>query len=319
MAGATDWTERDVPHQAGRVALVTGANSGIGFETARALAQHGALVLLGCRNPDRAALAQGRIQALRPSGAVEVLDLDLADLDKVAAAAAELRRRHDRLDLLVNNAGVMGVAEGTTAQGFETQLGINHFGHFALTGALLPALLATPGSRVVTVSSQGHRLGRIDLADPQHVRRYGPWRAYFRSKLANLLFTAELQRRLAAAHASTIAVAAHPGGSDTNIATEVEATDTGIVTRLMKLTRPLGERFAQSAAQGALPILRAATDPAVRGGDYYGPDGFLEQRGKPVPVRSARRARDANLAARLWRASVEATGADFSALDAARS
>jgi NAD(P)-dependent dehydrogenase (short-subunit alcohol dehydrogenase family) len=305
------WTENDIPDQSVRVALVTGANSGIGFETARALAGHGAHVVLGCRDPDRGADARARLQALVPSGSVDLLAIDLADLASVSAASTELSQRHDRLDLLVNNAGVMATPEGVTAQGFETQIGINHLGHVALTAHLLPALLAAPESRVVTVSSQGHRTGRIDFDDLNSRRRYSPWRAYSQSKLANLLFTFELQRRLHASGASTIAVAAHPGSASTNLGHENPG---GVVNTAFAWLRPLAFRLLQGAAMGALPTLRAATDPTVRGGDYYGPDGFMQQRGHPVKVGTSARARDTTVAARLWEVSVSATGADYSVL-----
>ncbi|MBX7159757.1 MAG: SDR family NAD(P)-dependent oxidoreductase [Acidimicrobiia bacterium] len=313
MGERENWTEADIPDQSGRVAFVTGANSGLGFEAARALAQHGADVIMGCRDAARAADAKSRIDALGPSGSVEVVGLDLADLDSVAGAAKQFLEAHEHLDLLVNNAGLMASPQGTTAQGFETQIGVNHLGHFALTARLLPALLATPGSRVVTVSSQGHRPGRIQFDDLHSRRKYSPWRAYFQSKLANLLFTLELQRRLAAAGAPTISVAAHPGAAGTHLGHENPG---GVLNTIATWLRPVLVRLAQSPEMGALPILRAATDPAVRGGDYYGPRGLVEQSGYPVKVRPSKRARDEALAARLWDVSIAETGADYSAINA---
>ena len=306
------WTEADVADQSGRVALITGANSGIGYEAARVLAEHGAHVVLGCRNPTRAADAVARIRAGTPTASVEILEVDLADLESVAAAAARVSSDHTRLDILVNNAGLMAIPHATTAQGYEMQLGVNHLAAFALTGRLLGRLLATPGSRVVAVSSQGHRPGRIRFDDLQFDRGYHPWRAYFQSKLANLLFTFELQRRFAVADVDTIAVAAHPGGSRTNLGHENPG---GVVNTIGHVSRPVIERFfLQSAAMGALPTLRAATDPGVIGGDYFGPDGLGEQRGHPKRVGTSSRARDMDVARRLWDVSVELTGVPYSEL-----
>ena len=307
------WSEADIPDQSGRVALVTGANSGIGFEAARALAEHGATVVLACRSRAKADEAVAAIATSAPAADVSVLELDLADLDQVTVAAATFLSTHDRLDLLVNNAGLMAIPRQTTVQGYEMQLGVNHLAHFALTGRLLDRLLATPASRVVSISSQGHRPGRIAFDDLQSERSYGPWKAYFQSKLANLLFIAELQRRLLTAGSSTLALAAHPGGSRTNLGHENPG---GIVNTLGHAGRPLIERFClQSAAMGALPTLRAATDPAVVGGEYFGPDGLGEQRGHPKVVGRSRRAQDAATARRLWEVSEDLTGVRYAALD----
>jgi NAD(P)-dependent dehydrogenase (short-subunit alcohol dehydrogenase family) len=308
------WTEADIPDQSGRTAFVTGANAGLGYETARALAERGAHVVMACRNAQKADDAAARITALAPSGSVEVLLTDMADLDSVAGSAAQFLAEHERLDLLINNAGIMATPHATTPQGFEAQFGVNHLGHFALTAALLPALAAAgEGSRVVNVSSNGHKMGKMRFDDLQATSRYRPWTAYFQSKLANLLFTSELQRRLTAAGSPTIAVAAHPGGSRTELADK--STSRHPLNLLMQVTRPIAEPlFSQSAAMGALPQLHAAAAPGVEGNDYYGPDGLGEMKGHPTKVDRTARAKSVEDAARLWEVSVELTGADYSTL-----
>jgi NAD(P)-dependent dehydrogenase (short-subunit alcohol dehydrogenase family) len=298
------WTVADIPDQSGRTAVVTGANTGLGFETALALAGAGATVVLACRDVEKGRRAAARIAERTPGGRVLVRRLDLASLASVRQAAEELRASHDRLDLLINNAGLMMPPYGRTADGFELQLGTNHLGHFALTGLLLDRLLAAPGSRVVTVSSMGHRVGAMDFADLQFERGYRRLAAYGRSKLANLLFTYELQRRLGEHGAPTIAVAAHPGGS----ATELSRHQGGI---LRVIAGPIERRLAQTAAMGALPTLRAAADPCVRGGEYYGPGGLFEMRGYPRQVESSRRSHDAAVQRRLWEESERLTGVTF--------
>jgi NAD(P)-dependent dehydrogenase (short-subunit alcohol dehydrogenase family) len=306
---ADRWTANDIPQQDGRVAVVTGANTGLGFETARELAARGATVVLAVRNLDKGKAAAERIAAVVPGGvsgsALEVRHLDLASLDSVRSAAAELRAAHPRIDLLVNNAGLMYPPREVTKDGFELQFGTNHLGHFALTGLLLNTLLPVPGSRVVTVSSMGHRIrADIHFDDLQGERSYSRAGAYGQSKLANLMFTYELQRRLAAAGAPTIAVAAHPGGSNTDLTRNLPSP----LRVLSPLVMPL---IAQSAAMGALPSLRAATDPGVHGGEYYGPDGLFGTRGYPKLVPSSRASHDTGIQRRLWTVSEELTGVTF--------
>ncbi len=309
------WTEDDIADQHGRVVMVTGANTGLGYETARALAKKGAHVVMACRNADKAEAAAARIEAMTPAGTVEVLLTDMADIDSVAGTAAQLLATHDRLDLLVNNAGIMATPHVLTAQGFESQFGVNHLGHFALTALVLPTMIATGAdTRIVNVSSNGHRMGKMNFDDLMATAKYRPWPAYFQSKLANLLFTSELQRRLARSGASTIAVAAHPGGSRTELVEK--STGDGVLNFMLRVSAPIAEPLvSQPAAQGALPQLHAAVAPGVEGNDYFGPDGFGEMRGHPKKVGRSRRARDTADAARLWSRSVELTGADYAMLD----
>jgi NAD(P)-dependent dehydrogenase (short-subunit alcohol dehydrogenase family) len=291
--------EADIPDQSGRSAVVTGANSGIGFETARALAAKGARVVLACRSEERGRDAERRLRAAVPDADARFEPLDLGSLASVRAFAEKLRASEPRLDLLVNNAGVMMPPYGKTADGFETQLGTNHLGHFALTGLLLGALRATPGSRIVTVSSLAHFWGRIDFDDLQSERSYNPTRAYGQSKLANLLFVRELARRLAAAGSDTVAAAAHPGSTRTEL-----QRHSGLMNAVVKV-------FSQTPPEGALPTLYAATAPGVRGGDYFGPSGFAGCLGPPGPARSSPRAKDAAAARRLWDVSEQLTGVRF--------
>ena len=294
-----NWNAADIPDQTGRVAVITGANTGLGYETAAALAERGARVVLAVRNLDKGKDAAARITARSPHADVALAELDLTSLESVRAAAEQLRAEHDRIDLLINNAGVMFTPKGTTKDGFELQFGTNHLGHFALTGLLLDRLLPVAGSRVVTVSSMGHRFGRIRFDDLQWERGYSRVGAYGQAKLANLLFTYELQRRLAP-HGTTIAVAAHPGGSRTELTRNLPA----VVGALTAVVEPLFQR----ADMGALPTLRAATDPGVLGGQYYGPDGFAQQRGYPKLVGSNDRSHDVDVQRRLWAVSEELTG-----------
>ncbi|HZU50030.1 MAG TPA: SDR family NAD(P)-dependent oxidoreductase [Mycobacterium sp.] len=294
------WTAADIPDQTGRVAVITGANTGLGYETAMALAAHGAHVVLAVRNLDKGKEAADLIAKRNPDATVMLQELDLTSLDSIRAAADQLRTEHDHIDLLINNAGVMWTPKQLTKDGFELQFGTNHLGHFALTGLLLDRLLPIAGSRVVTVSSLGHRIrAGIHFDDLQWERRYSRVGAYGQSKLANLLFTYELQRRLAP-RGTAIAVAAHPGGSRTELTRNLPP----VAARVTSVIEPL----FQDAAMGALPTLRAATDPGVLGGQYYGPDGFGEQRGYPKVVASSDQSHDVELQKRLWAVSEELTG-----------
>lgn len=294
------WTAADIPEQEGRVAVVTGANTGLGLETARGLARRGATVVLAVRNLDKGEAAVADIEGSVPDAVVELLELDLASLASVRDAATELLARHERLDLLINNAGVMLTPRQATADGFELQIGTNHLGHFAFTGLVLDRVLATDGSRVVNVSSAAHRLpGRMRFDDLTVEGRYDRTSAYGRSKLANLLFTYALQRRLEDAGSTAAALAAHPGSSETELVRYIPGASS--------VFRPVVRLVTQSAAAGALPTLRAATDPGATGGQYYGPDGFQEMHGNPVTVPSSKRSRDRALQEQLWTISEELT------------
>lgn len=299
-----------MPDLTGRVVIVTGSNSGLGFHTALELARHGADVTLAVRDEDRGASATHRILSAAPAARVGVGRLDLADLSSVRAFAADWSAAHpEGLDLLVNNAGIMAIPRRTTVDGFEMQLGTNHLGHFALTGLLLPALVARPRSRVVTVSSQAHRTGRITFDDLMGERRYRSWGAYGQSKLANLLFTAELQRRLDANAIPALAMAAHPGYADTNLQAAGPAMrGSSIGARVSAMANSV---LAQPGEMGALPTLFAATAPGLPGNSYIGPDGFLEQRGHPRVVDRSKAAKDAGAAARLWAVSEDLTGVRY--------
>jgi NAD(P)-dependent dehydrogenase (short-subunit alcohol dehydrogenase family) len=305
MSSDGKWTNGDIPDQSGRVAVVTGANTGLGYHAAATLAQTGAHVVLAVRNLEKGNSALARIVAAHPDADVTLQELDLSSLASVRAAAAALRKAYPRIDLLINNAGVMWTPKQLTDDGFEMQFGTNHLGHFALTGLLLSNLLPVRGSRVVTVSSMGHRMrAAIHFDDLQWEHSYDRYAAYGQSKLANLLFTYDLQRRLAEHHENTIAVAAHPGASSTELARSVPA--------LMKpFFAVAGTLLFQGAAMGALPTLRAATDPDVEGGQYYGPDGLGEQRGHPKVVSSSAQSHDEDLQRRLWTVSEELTGVTY--------
>ena len=293
------WREADIPDQSGRTAVVTGANSGIGFETARALAAKGARVVLACRSEEKGRDAERRLRAAVPAGDVRFEPLDLGSLASVRAFAEKLCAAESRLDLLVNNAGVMMPPYGKTADGFETQLGTNHLGHFALTGLLLEPLRRTPKARVVSVSSLAHFWGGIAFDDLQSERSYNPTRAYGQSKLANLLFVRELERRFEAARVDALAAAAHPGSTRTEL-----QRHSGLMHAVVAV-------FSQAPPEGALPTLHAATAPDVRGGDYFGPSGFAGCIGPPGRARSSPRAKDMAAARRLWDVSEQLTGVRF--------
>ena len=298
---STKWTRRDMPGLQGRLAVVTGGNSGLGFETAQVLAWRGASVVLAVRDIEKGKRAAARIADTAPGADVMVQALDLTSLDSIRAAADELQAQHPRIDLLINNAGVMFTPKLTTLDGFELQFGTNHLGHFALTGLLLESMLPVPGSRVVTVSSAAHRIrARINFDDLQGKGSYSRVAAYSRAKLANLMFTYELQRRLSGP-GTTIAVAAHPGLANTELTRNSPAIAQFFYARLI----------SQKAAIGALPILRAATDPCVLGGQYYGPRGVFGARGYPKLAKSSKKSHDTAIQRRLWTVSEELTGVTF--------
>ena len=310
------WTEADLPGLGGRTAVVTGANTGLGFQTARVLAARGATVVLACRNLARADAAAGRIADNVPGAQLRTVELDLAALESVRAAAAWLRAEYPQLDLLINNAGGVNPRPGRTADGFERTLGVNHLGPFALTGLVLDRLLAAPAARIVTVSSVGHRRGAIHLDDLNFDQGYRWQHAYFQSKLANLMFTFELQRRLAAAGAPAIAVAAHPGNARTEFGRDMSGLARAVMSpRLRALTFWL----LQPAEIAALPIARAAADPAVRGGEYYGPGGWQEWTGYPERATPIARAHDQDVQQRLWARSEQLTGVTYQLAPAASS
>ncbi len=307
MKNGSTWTAADVPDLRGRVVVVTGANSGIGFETARVCARERAHTILACRNTGGGEEARERLARMERGGSTEVLPLDLGNLESVQGFADDFTRRHDRLDVLVNNAGVGFIPHTRTVDGFERQFATNHLGHFALTGRLFDRLASTSGARVVTVTSFLERGGTMDFDDLMYnLGGYATMRAYRRSKLANLLFTYELHRRVTRAEMDTLSLAAHPGVAATNMGRRLENP---WYVRLLALIQ--GLLIAQSATMGALPTLRAATDPQVASGEYYGPGGFHQVRGYPVRVESSPGSRDPDTARRLWVASEELTGVRF--------
>jgi hypothetical protein len=305
------WTADDMPDQHGRTALVTGANSGLGWETALALARKGAHVVMACRSLSKGEAARDQIVQQVPGASLELLALDLGSLDSVREAAETFRAQHERLDLLFNNAGVMALPYSKTADGFEMQFGVNHLGHFALTGLLIDRLMATPGSRVVTTTSSAAFYGRIKLDDLNSERGYSRYLAYGQSKLANVLFAFELQRRLEKAGAPVMSLTAHPGFADTNLQrTTVASSGQGWESRLYDFLR--GFLF-QSGAMGALPQLYAATAPDARGGELYGPT-ILHSRGDPTRLRMFGIGYDRAIGVRLWQVSEQMTGVDYAAL-----
>jgi NAD(P)-dependent dehydrogenase (short-subunit alcohol dehydrogenase family) len=303
-----DWNLDQVPDLSGRVVIVTGGNSGIGYEAALGLAKRKADVVLACRNQDKAKAAADRIHDEAPTARLELIPLDLSDLSSVRAFADSFRERYSQLNVLINNAGVMAIPKRTTADGFEMQFGTNHLGHFALTGRLLDRLLETPGSRVVNVSSNAHVFGKIRFHDLQWEKGYQPWLAYGQSKLANLLFTHELDRKFKEAGSDAISVGCHPGWAATQLQ---EAGPKMAGSKLMERLSALGNRlFAQDAAAGALPTLFAAVEP-LRGDEYIGPTDFMGQRGSPEIIEPRRKARDPETAQRLWDESERLTGVRY--------
>ena len=299
MAGG--WDVREIPDQTGRIAIVTGANSGLGLVTARELARAGASVVMACRNLDKGHAAVDGVRAAVPEAQVQLEELDLASLASVRDFAERFRATHDGLDLLINNAGVMAPPRRRTADGFELQFGTNHLGHFALTTALLETMEGREDARVVTLSSTAHKMGRINFDNLGGDRHYFRWNAYGQSKLANLLFALELDRRLQGAGSTVMSLAAHPGYAATNL----QSAGPPLFDRLVMVAS--NALIAQSDEMGALPILYAATQPGLEGGTYVGPDSFREQRGHPTIVQPNGRARDPESARRLWEVSERLT------------
>lgn len=304
------WTAADIPDLTGKVVIVTGANSGIGFEAIKEFTANGARTIMACRSVEKAEAALAHIQAEIPDASIDIMMLNLASLDSVRQFAADFKAKYDRLDILVNNAGIMMVPFGQTEDGFERQFGVNHLGHFALTGLLIDRLLDTPGARVVTVSSNAHKRGSMDFDHlmAEDSEEYDRSQAYNRSKLANLLFTYELQRRFEAAGADVIAVASHPGVTMTNLATHL------MENRFARSLIPVADYILADTDIAALTTLRAAVDPQVQGGDYYGPDGKGEFSGYPVRVQSTAAAHNLADARRLWQVSEKLTGVTFGPL-----
>jgi NAD(P)-dependent dehydrogenase (short-subunit alcohol dehydrogenase family) len=298
---ANGWDAEQIPDQSGRTAIVTGANSGLGLVTARELARAGASVVMACRNLEKGHAAVDEVRAAAPDAQVQLDELDLASLASVHAFADRFKAPHDGLDLLINNAGVMGTPRRRTADGFELQFGTNHLSHFALTSALLETMEGREDARVVTLSSTAHKMGRINFDNLNGDRHYFRWNAYGQSKLANLLFALELDRRLRAVGSTVKSLAAHPGYAATNL----QRSGPPMFDRLVMVAS--NALIAQSDEMGALPILYAATQPGLEGGTYVGPDGFQEQRGHPKIVQPSGRARDPATARRLWEVSERMT------------
>jgi NAD(P)-dependent dehydrogenase (short-subunit alcohol dehydrogenase family) len=307
MTNDMNWTIQNIPALTGKVVIVTGGNSGLGYESVKALAMKDAEVILASRSLEKGEEARMAILQAVPEGKIQVMQLDLGDLESVRAFTADFKKKHKRLDILLNNAGIMMTPYFKTKDGFEGQFGTNHLGHFALTGLLFDLIRITPGSRIVNVSSGAHRNGVMDFDNLQYEdgKGYTPGKAYGRSKIANLLFTYELQRKLEASGSDTIALAAHPGLAMTNLARHMEGR------LLFKILIPLFKSMAQDQAMGALPQLRASVDPGVKGSEYYGPDGKREWKGYPVVVQSNEASHNRQDAARLWEESERLTGVKF--------
>ena len=304
----TDWTTADIPSLNGKTAVITGATGGLGYETALALAGAGASVVLTGRNGAKGRHALQTIRSQFPNAEIAYENLDLANLASVSDFATRYAAAHASLDLLVNNAGVMALPKRqVTSDGFEMQLGTNYLGHYALTAHLLPWLRRGHQPRVVNLSSLAHRSGKIDFDDLQCTRSYTPWKAYTQSKLAMLMFALELQRRSDAAGWGLMSNAAHPGFARTDLI----ANGPGASGLLWHVSRWLQPYVSHSAAEGALPTLFAATSPEAKAGGYYGPNGFYEMKGPPVPAKIMPQAKDAAMAARLWDVSAALTGVSF--------
>jgi protochlorophyllide reductase len=312
----SNWTVNDIPDLHGRIALVTGANSGLGLETTKALATKGAHVIMACRNAERGRVARDAVKKQLPAASLDLIALDLASLASIRDFAAQVVRAYERLDLLFNNAGIMAIPHRETKDGFEMQFGTNHLGHFALTGLLLPKLLATSQSRVITTSSLARHAGKVDFDDINHQRSYGRWSAYGQSKTANLLFAFELQSRLTRAAATTISVAAHPGYANTNLQSTT-ATEAGSVIEQVAY-KALGSILGQPQSMGVLPQLYAGTALTIFGGELVGPGSFFGLQGHPRVEVQARKEYDRAAAERLWQISVELTGVDFASLQSSK-
>lgn len=302
-----NWTTDNIPDLKGKIITVTGGNSGLGFESVKAFSGKGADVILACRFTEKGEKAKAEILQQFPEGKIEVAELDLADLESVRRFAKNFQKNYSRLDVLLNNAGIMTTPYFRTKDGFEGQLGTNHLGHFALTGLLLPVLKKTPQSRVVNVSSMAHKQGKMDFNNLlfDNGKGYSPMKAYGRSKLANLLFTYELQRFFESNKIDSISVAAHPGVSQTDLFRYLDEK------WYFSIVRPLFKAISQKSKMGALPEIRAAVDPDVKGGEYYGPGGFMELKGFPVKVKSNGRSHNKEDARRLWEVSEKLTGVKF--------
>jgi len=300
------WTQENIPDLTGKIIIVTGGNSGLGYESVLAFANHGAEVIMASRNAQKAEAAKSKILEKKPSGRVEIMELDLGSLESVKNFATGFKKKYKKLDVLLNNAGIMMTPYQLTKDGFESQLGTNHFAHFALTGQLFDLLKTTSGSRIVNVSSLAHKQGKFDFNDLIYKggKSYNPSNAYSRSKMANLLFTYELQRRLDG-NTEIMAVAAHPGVSMTNLANHLKGT---FFFNVFKLLSPF---VTHPVANGALPQIRAAVDPDVKSGTYYGPNGFNEMKGAPVVVQSNKPSHSLEDAKKLWEVSEQLTGVKF--------
>jgi NAD(P)-dependent dehydrogenase (short-subunit alcohol dehydrogenase family) len=303
----TKWTEQDIPDLTGKVVLITGANSGLGLESAKMIAGKGAHVVMACRNPEKAESAAQEIRALHAKASLELVALDLASLSSVRELAASFTRKNGRLDVLLNNAGIMAIPYTQTVDGFEAQFGTNHLGHFALTGLLYELLSKTPGARVVSVASQAHKMGKMRFDDLGWQHGYKKWAAYGMSKLANLLFAYELATRVARSGHGPLSVAAHPGYAATNLQyAGADLQGRKLASRVLRWANPL---LGQSAAMGALPQVYAATAPDVRPGEYIGPRGLIG--GYPARARSNRRSHDTSAQHKLWQESERLTGVAF--------